>query len=82
MLLNIHPDRIGHGTFLNPSVGGTVENIEFITSKKIPLGTSMCTVVHLVINICMIAVVDMLVNFIQSGHFKFTKVWVTAEIHL
>lgn len=41
MLLNVHPDRIGHGTFLNPSVGGTFENIEFITSRKIPLGIIM-----------------------------------------
>ena len=42
MLLDCNPDRIGHGTFLHPKVGGTQEIIDFVSSKKIPIGEQYC----------------------------------------
>ena len=38
LLLSLPPDRIGHGTFLLPSNGGTIENMELVTNYKIPIG--------------------------------------------
>ena len=37
-LLSCSPDRIGHGTFLHPDVGGTDEIIDIVLSKKVPIG--------------------------------------------
>ncbi|XP_029643691.1 adenosine deaminase-like protein [Octopus sinensis] len=36
-LLLVEPDRIGHGTFLHPNVGGTQEMVELVKSKNIPI---------------------------------------------
>lgn len=38
MLLQVPPDRIGHGTFIHPSSGGNKEMEELVTRLKIPLG--------------------------------------------
>lgn len=32
------PDRIGHGTYLHPEVGGLQESVEFVKKHKIPIG--------------------------------------------
>ncbi|XP_074533306.1 N6-Methyl-AMP deaminase [Halichoeres trimaculatus] len=37
LLLNLPPDRIGHGTFLHPDVGGSQSLVEKVLKKKIPL---------------------------------------------
>ncbi|GAB1606104.1 adenosine deaminase-like protein [Argonauta hians] len=36
-LLLVEPDRIGHGTFLPPEVGGTKEMVQLIRSRNIPI---------------------------------------------
>lgn len=36
--MSVKPDRIGHGTFLPPSVGGTQEIVDMIAQQKIPIG--------------------------------------------
>ena len=38
LLLTLPPDRIGHGTFLLPSSGGTEKLSEIVSNCKIPLG--------------------------------------------
>ena len=38
LLLNCNPDRIGHGTFLHPDVGGTCGIVDIVSSKRIPIG--------------------------------------------
>ncbi|XP_034541185.1 adenosine deaminase-like protein [Notolabrus celidotus] len=37
LLLNLPPDRIGHGTFLHPEVGGSQSLVEKVLKNKIPL---------------------------------------------
>ncbi|KAJ8029819.1 Adenosine deaminase-like protein [Holothuria leucospilota] len=37
MLLQVPPDRIGHGTFIHPSSGGNKEMEDLVTRLKIPL---------------------------------------------
>ncbi|KAJ8002583.1 hypothetical protein DPEC_G00160410 [Dallia pectoralis] len=37
LLLNIPPDRIGHGTFLHPEVGGAQSLVDKVTMNNIPL---------------------------------------------
>ncbi|KAM6960780.1 N6-Methyl-AMP deaminase [Aplochiton taeniatus] len=37
LLLNLPPDRIGHGTFLHPEVGGSQNLVEKVVQNKIPL---------------------------------------------
>ncbi|XP_008820558.1 adenosine deaminase-like protein isoform X1 [Nannospalax galili] len=37
MLLDLLPDRIGHGTFLNSSGGGSLDLIDFVRQHQIPL---------------------------------------------
>lgn len=37
LLLNIPPDRIGHGTFLHPEMGGSQSLLDKVVQKKIPL---------------------------------------------
>lgn len=36
-LVEIVPDRIGHGTYLHPEVGGLQESVEFVKKHKIPI---------------------------------------------
>ncbi|XP_054714575.1 adenosine deaminase-like protein isoform X2 [Uloborus diversus] len=36
-LLKIHPDRLGHGTYLHPSKGGSEKNYDLLKQLKIPL---------------------------------------------
>lgn len=38
LLLNLPPDRIGHGTFLHPEVGGSQNLVDKVTKNNIPLG--------------------------------------------
>ena len=38
LLLGTLPDRIGHGTFLTPNLGGTADNLELVRSKRTPIG--------------------------------------------
>lgn len=38
LLLNLPPDRIGHGTFLHPEVGGSKSLVDKVVKNKIPLG--------------------------------------------
>uniref|UniRef100_A0A673A242 Adenosine deaminase-like n=1 Tax=Sphaeramia orbicularis TaxID=375764 RepID=A0A673A242_9TELE len=37
LLLNLPPDRIGHGTFLHPEVGGSASLVEKVVKNNIPL---------------------------------------------
>lgn len=37
LLLNIPPDRIGHGTFLHPEMGGSQNLVDKVVQNKIPL---------------------------------------------
>ncbi|XP_057692528.1 adenosine deaminase-like protein [Corythoichthys intestinalis] len=37
LLLNLPPDRIGHGTFLHPDVGGSHSLVDKVVKNKIPL---------------------------------------------
>ncbi|KAL1786462.1 adenosine deaminase isoform X1 [Sigmodon hispidus] len=37
MLLGLLPDRIGHGTFLNSSEGGSLDQVDFVRQHRIPL---------------------------------------------
>lgn len=37
LLLNLQPDRIGHGTFLHPDVGGSQNLVDKVVINKIPL---------------------------------------------
>ncbi|KAK7810210.1 hypothetical protein U0070_010374 [Myodes glareolus] len=37
MLLDLLPDRIGHGTFLNSSEGGSLGHVDFVRQHRIPL---------------------------------------------
>lgn len=37
MLLDLLPDRIGHGTFLNSSEGGSLGQVDFVRQHQIPL---------------------------------------------
>lgn len=37
LLLNLPPDRIGHGTFLHPEVGGSESLVEKVVKNNIPL---------------------------------------------
>jgi hypothetical protein len=38
LLREIIPDRIGHGTCLQPDAGGTKDIVGFVESHRIPLG--------------------------------------------
>jgi len=38
VLLDLLPDRIGHGTFLNSSEGGSLDLVDFVRHHQIPLG--------------------------------------------
>jgi adenosine deaminase len=38
MLLDLLPDRIGHGTFLNSSEGESLDLVDFVRHHRIPLG--------------------------------------------
>lgn len=38
LLLNLPPDRIGHGTFLHPEVGGSKGFVDKVVNNNIPLG--------------------------------------------
>lgn len=38
LLLNLPPDRIGHGTFLHPEVGGSQSLVDKVLKNNIPLG--------------------------------------------
>ncbi|KAG7231104.1 hypothetical protein INR49_027144 [Caranx melampygus] len=37
LLLNLPPDRIGHGTFLHPEVGGSQNLVDKVLKNNIPL---------------------------------------------
>lgn len=38
LLLNLPPDRIGHGTFLHPEMGGSQTLVDEVVKRNIPLG--------------------------------------------
>lgn len=38
LLLNLPPDRIGHGTFLHPEMGGSQHLVDKVLKNNIPLG--------------------------------------------
>lgn len=38
LLLNLPPDRIGHGTFMHPEMGGSQNLVDKVVQKNIPLG--------------------------------------------
>lgn len=38
LLLNLPPERIGHGTFLHPDVGGSKSLVDKVVKNNIPLG--------------------------------------------
>ncbi|PNJ15966.1 ADAL isoform 3, partial [Pongo abelii] len=37
ILLDLLPDRIGHGTFLNSGEGGSLDLVDFVRQHRIPL---------------------------------------------
>jgi len=37
-LLTFQPNRLGHGLYLHPALGGTEENWEKIKNLRIPIG--------------------------------------------
>ena len=37
LLLSVEPDRLGHGTFLHASVGGSQDLVDIVMAKKIPI---------------------------------------------
>ncbi len=39
-MLKIPPDRIGHGTFLHPSRGGSEEILDILKKNRVPFGES------------------------------------------
>lgn len=43
LLLNLPPDRIGHGTFLHPDVGGSQSLVDKVVKNNIPLGKAEVT---------------------------------------
>lgn len=40
LLLDLPPDRIGHGTFLHPAMGGSQGLVDKVVKHNIPLGKS------------------------------------------
>lgn len=40
LLLNLPPDRIGHGTFLHPEFGGSDSLVDKVCKQNIPIGKS------------------------------------------
>lgn len=40
LLLDLPPDRIGHGTFLHPEVGGSESLVDKVVKNNIPLGNT------------------------------------------
>lgn len=38
VFLDLLPDRIGHGTFLNSSEGESLDLVDFVRKHQIPLG--------------------------------------------
>lgn len=38
LLLDLPPDRIGHGTFLHPEVGGSGSLVDKVCKGNIPIG--------------------------------------------
>uniref|UniRef100_A0A8C2LMT3 Adenosine deaminase-like n=1 Tax=Cricetulus griseus TaxID=10029 RepID=A0A8C2LMT3_CRIGR len=42
MLLDLLPDRIGHGTFLNSPEGGSLGQVDFVRQHRIPLEACTC----------------------------------------
>lgn len=40
LLLSLPPDRIGHGTFLHPEMGGSQSLVDQVVTNNIPLGKS------------------------------------------
>lgn len=38
LLLDLPPDRIGHGTFLHPEVGGSERLVQKVLKNNTPLG--------------------------------------------
>ena len=47
-LLQLPPDRIGHGTFLYPSHGGTEEIMKVLEKNATPFGKYMYSSSHLI----------------------------------
>ena len=45
-VLEILPDRIGHGTCLQADGGGTEDLVKFVRQHKIPLGNN-CNVINI-----------------------------------
>lgn len=39
LLRGVPLDRIGHGTYLHPDVGGTEEIVQHVASNRIPIGS-------------------------------------------
>ncbi|XP_071039244.1 N6-Methyl-AMP deaminase isoform X2 [Parasteatoda tepidariorum] len=61
-LLNLQPDRLGHGTYLLPEQGGSVKNFELFQKLQIPL------------EICLTSnVVSKTVPSYADHHFKYLK---------
>lgn len=40
-LLKVLPDRVGHGTFLHPEMGGSQEMLELMLKHSLPLGEDL-----------------------------------------
>ncbi|XP_045215947.2 adenosine deaminase-like protein [Mercenaria mercenaria] len=60
LLQEIIPDRIGHGTCLQPDAGGTRDIVQFVESHKIPL------------ELCLSSnIINMTVPGYDNHHFKF-----------
>lgn len=44
LLREAPPDRVGHGTYMHPDVGGTDEIIQEVLTKRVPIGKAVMTV--------------------------------------
>ena len=44
MLLNLIPDRIGHGTCIHPENGGSEDLVNIVEEHSIPIGEFGCGV--------------------------------------
>ena len=52
LMKGVTPDRIGHGTYLHPDVGGTEEIVHEVTSRHIPIGNvcyNVATTTHCIV---------------------------------
>ena len=87
LLLTLPPDRIGHGTFLHPEVGGSQSLVDKVLKNNIPLGETelemkwlfcgLCTTLTVflispLVELCLTSnIKGQTVPFYSKHHFKY-----------